>query len=129
MTTDFSTLQVDNADQLAAVLEQQLGATATDWWNANKTVVPGYLRSLAEATIQTRTALANHQITPEAADMILHNQELAFNQTIQFTKFMTLALGQTLLNTVFQVVGWVIYNKTGVNIAPNLVQPTTSAAS
>jgi hypothetical protein len=129
MTTDFSTLQVDNADQLAAVLEQQLGTTATDWWNANKTVVPGYLRSLAEATIQTRTALANHQITPEAADMILHNQELAFNQTIQFTKFMTLALGQTLLNTVFQVVGWVIYNKTGVNIAPNLVQPTTPATS
>ncbi|PVM89549.1 hypothetical protein [Caulobacter endophyticus] len=129
MTIDFSNLQVDNADQLAAVLEQQLGATATDWWNANKTVVPGYLRSLAEATIQTRTALANHQITPEAADMILHNQELAFNQTIQFTKFMTLALGQTLLNTVFQVVGWVIYNKTGVNIAPNLVQPTTPAAS
>ncbi len=129
MSTDFSTLQVDNADQLAAVLEQQLGAAATDWWNANKTVVPGYLRSLAEATIQTRTALANHQITPEAADMILHNQELAFNQTIQFTKFMTLALGQTLLNTVFQVVGWVIYNKTGVNIAPNLVQPTTETAA
>ncbi|PVM85100.1 hypothetical protein DDF62_21470 [Caulobacter radicis] len=129
MSIDFSTLQVDDVDSLVSVLEQQLGDTATDWWNANKTVVPGYLRSLAEATIQTRTALANHQITPQAADMILHNQELAFNQTIQFTKFMTLALGQTLLNTVFQVVGWVIYNKTGVNIAPNLVQPTPPATS
>ncbi|PLR24036.1 hypothetical protein SGCZBJ_14375 [Caulobacter zeae] len=128
MSIDFSTLQVDDVDSLVSVLEQQLGDTATDWWNANKTVVPGYLRSLAEATIQTRTALANHQITPEAADMILHNQELAFNQTIQFTQYMSLTLGQTLLNTVFRVVGWVIYNKTGVNIAPNLVQPTTPAA-
>jgi len=131
MSIDFSTLQVDNADELATVLEQQLGATATDWWNANKSVVPGYLRSLAEAAIQTRTALANHQITPEAADLILHNQELAFNQTLQFTKFMTLVLSQTLLNTVFQVVGWVIYNRTGINLAPNLVQPAggTTAAS
>lgn len=129
MSTDFSTLQIDDVDSLVSVLEQQLGDTATDWWNANKAVVPGYLRSLAEATIQTRTALANHQITPEAADMILHNQELAFNQTIQFTKFMTLALGQTLLNTVFRVIGWVVYNKTGVNIAPNLVQPTTETAA
>ncbi|MBI1683549.1 hypothetical protein [Caulobacter hibisci] len=126
MSIDFSTLQVDNADQLATVLEQQLGATATDWWNANKTVVPGYLRSLAEATVQTQTALANHQITPQAADLILHNQELAFNQTIQFTQFMTLALGQNLLNTVFQVIGWAIYNRTGVNLAPNLVQPAAS---
>ena len=120
---DFSNLNIDTVDQLVSVLKDELGAVSTKWWNANKVVLPGYLRSLAEATIQTREALANGLIPPEAADMILHNQELAFNQTLQFTKLMTLVLAQQLLNAAFTVIGWVIFNKTGINLAPNLVKP------
>ncbi len=122
---DFATLNIDSVDQLVSVLEDELGGVSTQWWNTNKGVVAGYLRSLAEATMQTRTALFNQQIPPEAADMIIHNQELAFNQTLQFTQFMTLVLAQQLLNAAFKVIGWVIFNKTGINLAPNLVQPTT----
>lgn len=59
--------------------------------------------------------------------MILHNQELAFNQTLQFTKLMTLVLAQQLLNAAFTVIGWVIFNKTGINLAPNLVRPGATA--
>ncbi|WP_426029506.1 hypothetical protein [Caulobacter sp. DWP3-1-3b2] len=125
--TDFASLDIDSVDQLVSVLEDELGGVSTQWWNANKAVVAGYLRSLAEATMQTRTALFNQQIPPEAADMIIHNQELAFNQTLQFTKFTTLVLAQQLLNAAFKVIGWVIFNKTGINLAPNLVQPTDSA--
>ena len=120
---DFATLNIDSVDQLVSVLEDELGGVSTQWWNTNKGVVAGYLRSLAEATMQTRTALFNQQIPPEAADMIIHNQELAFNQTLQFTKLMTLVLAQQLLNAAFTVIGWVIFNKTGINLAPNLVKP------
>jgi hypothetical protein len=120
---DFANLDIDTVDQLVSVLEDELGAVSTKWWNANKAVLPGYLRSLAEATIQTREALAGGLIPPQAADMILHNQELAFNQTLQFTKLMTLVLAQQLLNAAFTVIGWVIFNKTGINLAPNLVRP------
>jgi hypothetical protein len=121
---DFTSLNIDNVDDLVSTLGDELGEVSTKWWNANKSVVAGYLRSLAEATLQTRLALANGQIPPEAADMIMRNQQLAFNQTLQFTKFMTLVLAQQLLDATFRVIGWVIFNKTGVNLAPSLVQPT-----
>ena len=123
---DFANLDIDTVDQLVSVLEGELKGVSAAWWKANKVVLPGYLRSLAEASIQTRLALANGLIPPEAADMILHNQELAFNQTLQFTKLMTLVLAQQLLNAAFTVIGWVIFNKTGINLAPNLVRPTTT---
>jgi energy-converting hydrogenase Eha subunit F len=123
---DFANLDIDTVDQLVSVLEDELGKVSTKWWNANKTVLPGYLRSLAEATIQTREALAGGVIPAQAADMILHNQELAFNQTLQFTKLMTLVLAQQLLNAAFTVIGWVIFNKTGINLAPNLVRPAAT---
>jgi hypothetical protein len=121
---DFANLHIDNVDELVSALQDELGGVSTEWWNANKSVVAGYLRSLAEATMQTRLALANNQIPAEAADMIMRNQQLAFNQTLQFTKFMTLVLAQQLLDATFKLIGWVIYNKTGVNLAPSLVQPT-----
>jgi hypothetical protein len=124
---DFASLNIDNVDQLVSTLEDELGGVSTQWWNANKSVVAGYLRSLAEATLQTQVALGNKQIPPEAADMIMRNQQLAFNQTLQFTKYMTLVLAQQLLDATFRVIGWVIYNKTGVNLAPSLVQPTGAA--
>ena len=124
---DFANLNIDTVDQLVSVLEDELKGVSAAWWKANKVVLPGYLRSLAEASIQTRLALANGLIPPEAADMILHNQELAFNQTLQFTKLMTLVLAQQLLNAAFTVIGWVIFNKTGINLAPNLVRPEATA--
>ncbi len=116
---DFANLRIDNVDQLVSTLEDELGGVSTQWWNANKSVVAGYLRSLAEATLQTQAGPGQRPaIPPEAADMIMRNQQLAFNQTLQFTKFMTLVLAQQLLDATFRVIGWVIYNKTGVNLAP-----------
>lgn len=126
---DFANLRIDNVDDLVSTLEEELGGVSTQWWNANKSVVAGYLRSLAEATMQTRLALANGQIPAQAADMIMSNQKLAFTQTLQFTQFMTLVLAQQLLDAAFKVIGWVIYNRTGVNLAPSLVQPAGTDAS
>jgi hypothetical protein len=120
---DYAALNPATADELLNILTKELSTTGKDWWKANKAVVPGYLKSLAEASFQTQVALAEKRITPQAADIILHNQELAFNQTLQFTKLMTLVLGQKLLDSAFKVIGWVILNKTGINLAPNLVQP------
>jgi hypothetical protein len=74
-----------------------------------------------------RSRVASGAVSPEAADIIMHNQELAFNQTIRFTEYMTLVLAQKLLDTVFAVVGWAIYNRTGVNLFPALVTPKRAA--
>jgi hypothetical protein len=121
--TDYTALNPANADDLLKMLEDGLGGVSTKWWNSNKALISGYVRSLAEATLQTRLALVEKRISPQAADLILHNQELAFNQTLQFAKYTTLVLGQRLLDETFRIIGWVIYNETGFNLAPALVKP------
>jgi hypothetical protein len=122
MTTELSTFKPETVEELVSELRTQLANIASNWWKSNSQLVEGYLKSLAESVIQTQVALEMKKISPESADILLHNQELAFNQVLRFTEFMTLVLAQKLLDTVFAVVGWVIYNKTGVNLFPALVK-------
>lgn len=125
---DLSSFDPANANELAARIAAELQGTASDWWNENAPLMEGYVRTLAEAAMQTRLALAEKRIGEEQADIILHNQELAFNQTLRFTRYMTLVLAQKLLDAAFSVVGWAIYNKTGFNLMPTLVRPADRGA-
>ncbi len=54
-------------------------------------------------------------------------QKAAFSQTLQFAQYMTLALAQQIENTVFTVIGWAIYNRTGFNLFPLLVKPAAKS--
>ena len=124
---ELSEFSPANVGEIVDRIVSEMKDVSSKWWTQNSGLMSGYVRTLAEATLQTRAALAEKRISPAQADMILHNQELAFNQTLKFSKYMTFALAQKLLDTVFKVVGWVIYNVTGVNLAPNLVQPKAAA--
>lgn len=123
MATDLSTFNPVNAQALFQELTTQISGDATAWWNTNSTLVGGYVKSLAEAAIQTQLALAEGRIDQATATQILDMQKNAFTQTIQFGQYMTLALAQQIENTVFKVIGWAIYNRTGFNLFPLLVQP------
>ena len=121
--TDLSTFNPANVQALVQEITSQISGDATAWWNANSTLVTGYVKSLSEAAIQTQLALAEGRIDQPTANQILDMQKNAFTQTLQFTQYMTLALAQQIENTVFTVIGWAIYNKTGFNLFPTLVQP------
>jgi hypothetical protein len=119
--TELSEFNPADVDELLDRLGGELTNVASDWWRDNKDKIGGYLTYLATATIETREALAEGRITQEYADIIMHDQELAFKQTLQFARFMTLVLAQKLYDAVFRVIGWVIFNRTGVNLWPGLV--------
>lgn len=123
MATDLSTFNPTDAQALVQEITSQISGDATAWWNTNSSLVTGYVRSLSEAAIQTQLALAEGRIDQTTADQILGMQKTAFTQTLQFTQYMTLALAQQIENTVFTVIGWAIYNKTGFNLFPLLVKP------
>jgi hypothetical protein len=123
VAVDLTKFDPEDVSAFAEALKDRASDISTKWWTENKDVVSGYLRSLAEAAFQTRLALEVGRIKADDADKIMHMQELAFNQTMQYTKFMTFVLAQRLLNGVFELVGWAIYNRTGVNLFPGLVKP------
>jgi hypothetical protein len=123
---DLSTFNPANADQLFAMLQGQVGQVSQQWWKANSGAVEGYLKSLAEAAIQTQIALAAGKISQQDATDAMNMQKAAMQQTIQFTEYMTLVLAQQVFNAVFTVIGWAIYNKTGMNLFPDLVTPAAA---
>jgi hypothetical protein len=123
MATDLSTFKPADAQALFQEISSQVSGDATAWWNTNSSLVAGYIKSLSEAAIQTQLALAEGRIDQATATQILGMQKTAFNQTLNFSQYMTLALAQQIENTVFKVVGWAIYNRTGFNLFPLLVQP------
>ena len=120
--SDLSNFNPESVNELFDTLSDELTTVASDWWRDNKDTVGGYLTYMATATLQTRAALAEGRITQEYADIVMHDQEQAFKQTLQFATFMSLVLAQKLYDAVFRIVGWVIFNRTGVNLWPDLVR-------
>ncbi|MGJ8529384.1 hypothetical protein [Maritalea sp.] len=118
---DLKNFKPNNINELVNVLTSELSALGKKWWETNSNLVTGYVRSLSQAVIQTQSSLASGSIKPDQADRIMHMQELAFSSTLHFTKYMTFALAQKVLDTTFKVVGWAILNLTGVNLFPQLV--------
>lgn len=123
--TDFPNLAIDDVGDLVSALEHELGGVSARWWKKNKGVVAGNLESLATAAIKTQAALLEGRIDQETAELALAEQKASLQDALAFTELMTLVLAQQLLDATFRLIGWVIYNRTGVNLAPDLVQPTT----
>ena len=123
MPVELSEFNPASVSALSDAIVGEVGAIGGNWWVTNAALVEGYIKSLSEAAMQTASALASGTIKPTQADQIMKMQEVAFKSTIQFTKFMTFALAQKVLDTVFRLVGWAIRNRTGVNLFPGVVQP------
>lgn len=121
--TDFSQLSISTPSELFDALKDEVAGTASKWFDENRSSVSGYFESLAEASIETTRALAEGRIGEEQAAMIFADQKAAFEQTIEFTKFMTAVLAQKLFDGVFSIVGWTVFKHTGINLFPELVQP------
>lgn len=120
---DLASFNPGNVDDFVDALTSEVKPLGKKWWEINREIVPGYLRSLAEATLQTEAALADDKIDATIADQIFRMQQAAFRQTMRFTKYMTLVLSQKVLDTVFRLVGWAVYNRSGFNFFPELVKP------
>lgn len=125
MNVDLENFRPDSVDEIIDVIGEEIGALGQKWWSVNSALVSGYLKSLAEATIQTQISLSQKKITAAQADRIMHMQEVAFTSTLHFTKYMNFALAQKVLDTTFKIIGWAIFNKTGINLFPQLVSTSS----
>lgn len=123
MGIDLENFSPSNVGELKAAIIGELSALGKNWWSVNSDLVSGYLASLAEAAMQTNLALAQNRIRPDEAKRIFHMQELAFASTIHFTKYMSFVLAQKVVDLTFKIIGWALFNKTGINLFPQIVKP------
>ena len=120
MALDLSTFNPSSAGELANAITGQISSMGKRWWETNSQDVEGYVRSLAEAAVQTGTALAEGRIEKAQAQMIMEMQKTAYQNTLHFTKFMTMALAQNVLDETLRIVGAAVMNRTGLNLWPGL---------
>jgi len=121
---DYQNFRPESVGELSGAIGSELSVLGKKWWAVNSELIAGYVASLSEATLQTQIALESGRIKPDQADRIMHMQQIAFKSTIHFTKYMTFALAQKVLDETFKIIGWALYNRTGVNLFPQLVKET-----
>ena len=120
MALDLATFNPKTGQDLAKAITGEISGMGKRWWESNSSDMQGYVRSLAEAAVQTSTALAEGRIEKAQAQMIMEMQKTAYQNTLHFTKFMTMALAQNVLDETLRIVGAAVMNRTGLNLWPTL---------
>jgi hypothetical protein len=120
--TDFSTFDPGSTEALFRALlregERALGRSLDDVRS-----VAAHLRSLAEASLETATALAEGRIDAETAREAFESRRQVLLQMRDFAALAALQAAPLAADAIFEAIGWAIYNRTGVNLAPRLVAP------
>lgn len=115
--TDLSTFNPSSFDDLLKAFLDEGGAAIGGSIEDMK-VVPGHLKTLAEATLKTGKALAEGRISAQTAEELMRDRKETFIQLLEFEAFMGLVVAQKLTDAVFRVIGAAIRNRTGINLIP-----------
>jgi hypothetical protein len=119
----------DLSDFNPTSIEELIEATFTEARTAigqpieNFASIPAHLTTLAEASLETMKALAEGRLDRQTAEEIMIERKQVLEQIARFSAFMTLVVAQKLSDAVFRVIGWAIFNRTGLNLVPDLVRP------
>ena len=120
--TDLSTFNPSSVDDLFRAIvregEQALGRPIE-----NVQAVAGHLRTLASDSLKTAAALVEGRIDEETARQAFEGRKEVLLQMREFVELTALQAAQRAADAIFRVIGWAIFNRTGINVAPGLVQP------
>lgn len=121
--TEINQFRPTTSDQFIERLNQEIDAGLTAQWQRHSGHLKRNLKVLADTSIRMGALLATNQITPAEADAILYQQEQLFNATLNHIRALPFIAAQSILNSIFKVAGWVVFNYSGVNLFPALVKP------
>ena len=116
MSLDLSTFKPGSVDDLVKAITGEISTLGEKWWTANSSAVEGYVRSLAQAAKDTAESLAKGEMPQEEAKQILQMQKSAFETSVKFGEYMTMALAQNVVDKAMQIVGAAIKNLTGIDL-------------
>lgn len=119
---DLSTFNPSSFDELFRTIIEE-GERALGKPIENVKAVEGYLRGLAKDSLDTAKALAEGRISEQAARRAFEGRKEELLQIREFVELQALQAAQRAADAIFRVIGWAILNRTGINVAPGLVNP------
>ena len=120
--TDLSSFNPGSVDDLLHAIVQE-GEKALGRPIDNVKAVAGYLRGLAQDSLLTAAALAEGRISENTAKIAFEGRKEELLQIREFVELQALQGAQRAADAIFRVIGWAIFNRTGINLAPGLVTP------
>lgn len=120
--TDYSSFNPATAAELLKVLTREASAAAGRPIR-NVKEVAAHLRLLARQSVATAEALAEGRIDRRTAEIVAAERRDVLIQVARFQALMAHVLAQRVADSAFRAIGWAIFNRTGVNLAPELVRP------
>jgi dsDNA-specific endonuclease/ATPase MutS2 len=121
--TDLSSFNPTNANDLFRTIIQE-GEQALGRPIENVQSLAGHLRRLAEDSLKTAEALLEGRIDAQTAQEAFEGRKEVLLQMREFVELTALQAAQRAADAIFRVIGWAIFNRTGINVAPGLVHPT-----
>ncbi|WP_324748779.1 hypothetical protein SH591_08655 [Sphingomonas sp. LY54] len=114
-----------NPTSLDALLDAMLteGRSAVEGVLDDAITVRAHLKTLADASLKTMKALGEGTISAETAAEIMEERKKVLGQMLEFELFLAHVAAQKLIDAIFRVIGWALFNRTGINLVPGLVQP------
>ena len=114
-----------NPTSLDALLDAMLteGSNAVDGVLEDAVAVRAHLKTLADASLKTMKALGAGTISADTAAEIMEERKDVLGQMLEFELFLAHVAAQKLTDAIFRVIGWAVFNRTGINLVPGLVQP------
>ncbi|MEA1014117.1 hypothetical protein [Sphingosinicella sp. LY1275] len=114
-----------NPTSLDALLDAMLteGRSAVEGVLDDAITARAHLKTLADASLKTMKALGEGTISAETAAETMEERKAVLGQMLEFELFLAHVAAQKLTDAIFRVIGWAIFNRTGINLVPGLVQP------
>lgn len=122
MTFDPTTFRPDSVEELVEGAGAAVADAAANWFNENSARLKGYLAAIGEAVFQTKLDFANGVIGREQAQVQMNIHRTTLRVYLAGLAYETFELKQTVLDAAIGAVGYAVYNLTGINFAPSLVQ-------
>jgi hypothetical protein len=119
---DLSSFNPGSVEELFRAAVQE-GEQALGRPIGNLRSVAGYLRGVAADSLDTAQALAEGTISERAAKRTFEGYQEELLQIREFVELQALQAAQRAADAIFRVIGWAIFNRTGINVAPGLVNP------
>lgn len=123
MSFDYAGFKPGSVDELFSGIGAALSSEANQWFQDNQEQSRGYLKGISEAVIQTQIDLELGRISDSDAEFLMRSHKRAMKVYLNGLRYETFEFRQTMLDTAVRALGFAVLNLTGVNIAPQLVQP------
>lgn len=119
--TDLSTFKPSSVGELFDAIFGVIAAEGKKWWEKTRKAIEVHVKSLSDAIMHTKNLVVAGDMSTEEAQFFFDQAAQSFETVVPFTKYMSIAAAHRIIKQSLSIVGWAVFNLTGMNFFPKYV--------